>query len=112
MQADFELGQLMRDQLVPRAVLYYTGEIAEDDDFEGDHCDLDDGLIYIRFKKKNTVLWQDEAGFDSWNLYRGDFDVLADQGVYTQLPGSNALAAHQCGLVEAKADDPLTPPYG
>uniref|UniRef100_A0A0N5AFK3 Nucleosome assembly protein 1-like 1 n=1 Tax=Syphacia muris TaxID=451379 RepID=A0A0N5AFK3_9BILA len=37
---DFEIGQMFRDQIIPRAVLFYTGEAITDDDyiddFEGD----------------------------------------------------------------------------
>jgi len=32
---DFELGQIIRDEIVPRAVLYFTGEAVEDDDYDG-----------------------------------------------------------------------------
>lgn len=38
-EADFEIGQLFRDQVIPRAVLFYTGEIVDDgllDQFEGE----------------------------------------------------------------------------
>jgi len=31
-QNDFELGQLIRDQIIPHAVLYFTGEAVDDDD--------------------------------------------------------------------------------
>ena len=70
-----------------------------DSDFEGDHCDLDDGVIYIKVRK-NKVSWQDEIGFDAWNAYRGDLDELESSGLYTQVPGSNDLAAQNCGLVD------------
>ena len=71
-----------------------------DDDWEGDHCDLDDGMIYITFRtNKNRIFWQQEVGFSGWNLYRGDLNVLISDGVYTQAPGSNPLAARFCGLV-------------
>uniref|UniRef100_A0A8R1Y2Q7 Nucleosome assembly protein n=2 Tax=Onchocerca TaxID=6281 RepID=A0A8R1Y2Q7_ONCVO len=39
LQADFEVGQLFRDQIVPRAVLFYTKEAIEDNDifeYDGD----------------------------------------------------------------------------
>ncbi|CAJ0584836.1 unnamed protein product, partial [Mesorhabditis spiculigera] len=41
MRADYEIGQIMRDVLVPRAVLFYTGE-QTDDDFMGDDFEEDD----------------------------------------------------------------------
>ena len=34
LQADFELGQIIRDHVVPRAVLFFTGEAADDDMFD------------------------------------------------------------------------------
>jgi len=71
-----------------------------DEDIEGDHCDLNDGLIYITFQEKDTVRWQDEAGFDTWNAYQSDLDVLRSSGIYTQAPGSNDLAAQNCDLVD------------
>ncbi|RXN00295.1 Nucleosome assembly protein 1-like 4 [Acipenser ruthenus] len=30
--ADFEIGHFLRERIVPRAVLYFTGEAIEDDD--------------------------------------------------------------------------------
>lgn len=30
--ADFEIGHFIRERIVPRAVLYFTGEAIEDDD--------------------------------------------------------------------------------
>jgi len=32
--ADFEIGHYFRERIIPRAVLYFTGEALEDDDFE------------------------------------------------------------------------------
>lgn len=72
-----------------------------DADSEGDHCDLDDGMIYINFKEKNRVRWQDEVGFDSWNVYRGDLAVLRAEGSYTQVVGSNPLAGRSCDRVSS-----------
>ena len=47
---DFEIGQIIRDQVVPRAVLFYTGEAADDydefdeeDDEEGGESDDQSG---------------------------------------------------------------------
>ena len=34
--ADFELGQLLRERIVPRAVLYFTGEEVECEESEGE----------------------------------------------------------------------------
>ncbi|CAF1056338.1 unnamed protein product [Rotaria sordida] len=37
--ADFEIGHLFRDSIVPKAVLYFTGEVGEEDD---EHYDEDE----------------------------------------------------------------------
>jgi len=42
MNADFEIGQILRDRILPRAVLYFTGEAADDDDYDEDE-DEEDG---------------------------------------------------------------------
>lgn len=36
LNADFEIGQILRDRIVPRAVLYFTGEANDDDSYDGD----------------------------------------------------------------------------
>merc|ERR1712048_1089596 len=42
LEADFEMGHFIRDQLIPRAVLYFTGEADdEDDDYDDDDDDLE-----------------------------------------------------------------------
>ncbi len=92
--------------------LYNPGQSDIDLDFEGDACDLDDGMIYVTFATKPEVDWQAEQGFQSWNLYKGDLDVLRASLVYTQAPGSNALAARQCGLAVPFAADPSPPASG
>jgi nucleosome assembly protein 1-like 1 len=43
--ADFEIGHFFKERIIPKAVLYFTGEIADDecyDDFEDDEDDEDD----------------------------------------------------------------------
>merc|ERR1719315_195154 len=40
--ADFEIGHFFRDRIIPRAVLYFTGEALEEDDEDGDDEDDDD----------------------------------------------------------------------
>jgi len=42
LQADFEMGEVIRTQLVPRAVLYFTGELYDDDDEDDEDEELDD----------------------------------------------------------------------
>uniref|UniRef100_A0A915EAU8 Uncharacterized protein n=1 Tax=Ditylenchus dipsaci TaxID=166011 RepID=A0A915EAU8_9BILA len=41
LRTDFETGQIVRDQIIPRAVLFFTGEGVEDDfdDFEDEDED-------------------------------------------------------------------------
>lgn len=46
LQADFEIGQLFRDQIVPRAVLFYTKEAVEENDlFEYDGDEDEDEVL-------------------------------------------------------------------
>ena len=43
--ADFEIGHFFKERIIPKAVLYFTGEIADDecyDDYEDDEDDEDD----------------------------------------------------------------------
>ncbi len=80
-----------------------------DSDFEGDICDLNDGMIYMTFSDPILVEWQEESGFMKWNAYKGDLDVLKASGVYTQLPGSNPLAAQDCKIRDTPMAD-VTPP--
>ena len=69
-----------------------------DHDGEGDVCDLTDGLIYIYSTDPNYREWQPEAGYTTWNSYRGSLSVLRATGKFTQAPGSNPLAARACGV--------------
>jgi hypothetical protein len=83
-----------------------------DGDAQGDRCDLDDGLIYVHFDGTARVDWQNEAGFQKWNSYKGDLAVLKATGVYTQAPGSNPLARQDCRLQDPWSDDPGAPVVG
>jgi hypothetical protein len=81
-------------------------------DGEGDACDGNDGLIYVFGPgDKNHVEWQDE-GYGKWNRYRGSLSVLRATGQYTQAPGSDPLAAHDCGLTYSSAWDADVPAPG
>jgi N-acetylneuraminic acid mutarotase len=80
-----------------------------DHDGEGDACDLNDGEIWQGRDDKTSVSWQPEEGPTAWNVYTGDLDALRSTGIYTQVPGSNALADRQCHLlstVAAETNDP------
>ena len=83
-----------------------------DGDFQGDGCDFADGLIYLVFPSADQVDWQDEEGYDSWNCYTGDLDVLKATGNYTQEPGSNPLATQDCGLTQTSMPSTMVPPSG
>ena len=80
-----------------------------DGDQLGDACDLDDGLVLFAFDDPAWVRWQNEAGNQAWNLYRGDLAVLRSTGVYTQAPGSNPLARRDCGLASSERSEPGAP---
>ena len=60
----------------------------------------------------STIEWQNEAGFERFNLYRGDLAVLRQTGEYTQDPAGVPLAMRLCGLVSTAAADPIVPPAG
>jgi putative metal-binding protein/thrombospondin type 3 repeat protein len=83
-----------------------------DHDFEGDACDLDDGLILITLPDAIDVEWQKEAGFDTFNEYRGDLGVLRSTGVYTQDPRTISLAIQNCRLTDPFVLDGPDPPPG
>lgn len=36
LQADWEIGEVIRQSIVPRAVLFFTGEALDDEDYEED----------------------------------------------------------------------------
>lgn len=45
LRADFEIGQMIRDQIVPRAVLFYTGEATDEDDLFDDYDGEDEDEV-------------------------------------------------------------------
>jgi N-acetylneuraminic acid mutarotase len=87
-------------------------QVDTDHDGDGDACDLDDGLIYVYSTNKDTREWQAESGYTTWNSYRGSLAVLRMTGQYTQVPGSNPLAARDCGVSASSVPDMKVPALG
>lgn len=84
-----------------------------DADGEGDPCDLDDGLIWVNLLDPNRVWWQRDPWYlDSFQLYRGDLDVLRATGVYVQDPALVPLASRRCEILSDRAVEPDIPPLG
>jgi hypothetical protein len=81
-------------------------------DLVGDICDLNDGIIMVTMQDQDTVAWQLENGFESFNIYRGDLAVLKATGIYTQDPAEVPLAAQGCEFLEASVVDDVVPPLG
>ena len=48
--ADFEIGHFFRDRIIPRAVLYFTGEALEDEDDDYEEEEDEDGKSMISLK--------------------------------------------------------------
>ena len=47
--ADFEIGHMLRDSIIPKAVLFYTGEAGEeDDDVRSNSLCLDELFLKVR----------------------------------------------------------------
>jgi hypothetical protein len=83
-----------------------------DSDLEGDVCDLNDGLILVSLTDPYFVNWQPEAGFISFNQYRGDLLGLLQAGSYTQDPAIYPLANRNCGLFDSFVLDGPDPGLG
>jgi hypothetical protein len=81
-----------------------------DSDQEGDFCDLDDDCIYVFFLEPTVLGWQEEAGYESWNVYKNDLDVLLNIGIYTANPDTYPLSSRHCELTETNLDDMDPPP--
>jgi subtilisin family serine protease len=54
------------------------GQSDRDQDAQGDACDLDDGVIEVWMETVSQVRWQQESGFDRYDVYRGDLGGLHD----------------------------------
>jgi hypothetical protein len=73
-------------------------------------CSLDDGIIFVEALDQHTLLWQQENGFDRFNLYRGLRGDLADADHDGALDANGAcLQNGTAGLTYA---DFLAPPPG
>ncbi len=82
-----------------------------DGDDLGDVCDLDDRLLSFTDMSKTSQVWQTDASFSSYSLYRGDLAELRATGTYSQDPaGPNA--DRFCGLTAASASDGFLPAAG
>jgi hypothetical protein len=92
--------------------LFNPSQVDADADGEGDLCDRNDGIVTFTALVGDRIDWQAESGFTGWNLYRGDLAVLRASGTYTQLPGSNLLAARFCDLASSTVTDATTPGMG
>lgn len=44
MEADFEIGFYLKERIIPKAVLYFTGEIDDDDEYETDEDEEEDDI--------------------------------------------------------------------
>jgi len=84
----------------------------DDHDGQGDVCDVDDGVIFLRFADPDVIEWDAETGFEGWNLYRGDIGILLGGGPYTQQPGSVPLALRFCELDQTSSAQAVTPASG
>jgi len=81
-----------------------------DADGVGDVCDPTSGVIWLAFELNQRMVWGAAEAYDSWNLYRGDLEVLRIAGTYTQAPGANPMAMQLCDLLLPSFVDPYVPP--
>jgi hypothetical protein len=83
-----------------------------DGDGQGDLCDLDDGTLLVVWSSRTRLTWAPETAYSSWCLYRGDLAELKSSRTYTQLPGSNPIAARYCSLPNGQRNDNTVPDPG
>ena len=55
MESDFEIGHYLKERVIPRAVLYYTGMIDDDISDDDDDDDDDDSITYHAENYENEV---------------------------------------------------------
>ncbi len=85
-----------------------------DDDFDlsGDLCDVDDGLLHFTAGGTNTLNWQGDSNYTTYNVYRGELAGLHSGADYTQDPAQHTDAASFCGLSNNSLADSFTPASG
>lgn len=44
MEADFEIGFYLKERIIPKAVLYFTGDIDDNDEYETDEDEEEDDI--------------------------------------------------------------------
>lgn len=60
-EADFEIGHFLKEFLIPKAVLYYTGELIdeanyEDEDYDDEDEDDDDEVkVYFKLRRLQPI---------------------------------------------------------
>jgi hypothetical protein len=75
-------------------------------------CELDDGVHLIELPEQDRVSWFPERGFNTFNVYRGDLELLKQTGLYTQDPATVFLAARSCHLPAVSLADGFVPGIG
>src|SRR5262249_55214834 len=83
-----------------------------DFDGEGDACDTNDGVILFTGLTVSQIMWQNEAGYQRFNLYRSSLERLRTTGEYTQLQSQEPEAAQFCNLHASTMSDSRIPPIG
>ncbi len=83
------------------------GQENRDADLQGDACDRDDGVIEVVMPAATQVRWQQETGFEAFDLYRGDLAALHDtDGDGAAEDYGSCFAENLAGLVFADSDVP------
>ena len=67
--------------------------------------DVSSDLLTIRFDTADTASWI-ALDNETWNLYRGDLEVLRDTGVYTQSTGAQFCDLPSPDLVDTHEPEP------
>jgi hypothetical protein len=84
-----------------------------DGDGQGDLCDNDDGIVQLRWRDATHLEWPYEIPFGSYNIYRGDLDVLRQDGLYVTDPLTpGPLDLRSCTRRNPLFVDALQPPVG